>query len=371
MLSRLCCHCNSKRHWSWRTSISEKIIRIPSHVSYARKSGSPSLTSNDKPDDRERKIEKLLQTIHKRHQLKTNPLSVPQNGATFVSVPVNQPLNQPFNHMITPPTYFTVIPSTQEQLYPENMKTPSFSFFVPRNPKQEEYARLLNARHPDILVAIGPAGTSKTMGATLVGLEKLMKKEVSRLVLTRPAVSADEELGFLKGDLQDKMKPWLLPIYDTLRLYMTPDEIDTLMASQKIEICSLAHMRGRTFHDCFVIVDEAQNTTPSQMLMLLTRIGRNTKLVVTGDTHQHDRTPRYHNYANEKYENGVRRHTQPRTSGLVDFIQRFNQFSDFEGYEGYEDKMLTLDQMVRIFEFGPQHIERHPAIPLILDVYAF
>lgn len=176
MLSHACC----KRYGSWRNSISEKFVLFrfgtPSHVSYARKSGSLSLTSSDKPDDREnKKIEKLLQTIHKRHQLKTNPVSVPQNGVTYVSVPVNQsinqpinqPMNQPFNHMNTQPTYFTVIPSPQEQLYPENMKTPSFSFFVPRNPKQEEYARLLNARHPDILVAIGPAGTSKTMGATL------------------------------------------------------------------------------------------------------------------------------------------------------------------------------------------------------------
>ncbi len=218
----------------------------------------------------------------------------------------------------------------------------SESMFVPRNSKQEEYLALLLKHKPDIVFAIGPAGTSKTYGATLVGIEKLMKKEIDRLVITRPAVSADEELGYLKGDLEDKMKPWLLPIFDTLRLYMSNDEIDVLMKSQKIEICSLAHMRGRTFHNCYVIVDESQNTTPSQMLMLLTRIGDNSKFIFTGDIQQHDR--------------------KAKQSGLIDFMMRFSQFHN-------ELKHDDFSERIQMIVFDAQHVERHPVIPFILKLY--
>lgn len=245
------------------------------------------------------------------------------------------------------------------------------SFFQPRNTKQQEYYDLLKNNESEIVIAIGPAGTSKTMCATLVGIEKLMKKEISRLVLTRPAVSADEELGFLKGDLEDKMKPWLLPIYDTLNMYMTHEEIDDLMESSQIEICSLSHMRGRTFRDCFVIIDESQNTTPSQMLMLLTRIGENSKFVFTGDLQQHDRV-------------SVRGSNQI-ISGLQDFVDRMNKREcekALEAYHGNDDHSSTYftsssnknlnknkQDYVKLFTFDHSHIERHHAIPYVIDLY--
>ena len=222
--------------------------------------------------------------------------------------------------------------------------------FTPRNDKQEEYLHLLLEKDPAIVVAVGPAGTSKTMGATLVGLELLMKNQIDRLVLTRPAVSADEELGFLKGDLQDKMRPWLLPIYDTLCMYMNHEEIEMFMKSKSIEICSLSHMRGRTFHNCFVVVDESQNTTISQMLMLLTRIGDNSKFVFTGDLKQHDRYN--HNFSDDKREIKTN-----NVSGLADFVERYNKNSEIE------------KNGVKIIEFQQHHVERHPIIPYILNLY--
>ena len=201
-----------------------------------------------------------------------------------------------------------------------------YNFFIPRNQRQLEYKSLLLAKHPDILLVTGPAGTSKTMGATLVGLEKLLKKEIKRMVITRPAVSADEDLGFLPGSLEDKMKPWLLPIFDTLDLYMTRDEIQILLQQQNIEICSLSHMRGRTFRDSFVIIDECQNTTPSQMLMLLTRIGENSKFVLTGDLQQHDQARISH---------------PDSVSGLADFVRRYKSTREPRDFEGTRPDLIT------------------------------
>lgn len=226
--------------------------------------------------------------------------------------------------------------------YQKTIRDRKKSMFNPRNDAQRDYQTLLVDGLADIVLAIGPAGTSKTMCATIVGLEKLINKEVEKVVFTRPAVSADEELGFLKGDLEDKMKPWLLPIMDTLEMYMSKEDIEKLMKSSKIEICSLAHMRGRTFRNAFVVVDEAQNTTPSQMLMLLTRIGEGSQFVFTGDIKQHDR----------KKEN----------SGLQDFIFKFQEYVD---RYNLDENMLRI----KIFTFLDQHIERHHVIPFVLSVY--
>lgn len=139
-----------------------------------------------------------------------------------------------------------------------------------------------------IVFGIGPAGTGKTYLAMAKAVQALQRKEVSRIILTRPAVEAGERLGFLPGTLNDKIDPYLRPLFDALHEMLDPETIPKLMTSGTIEVAPLAYMRGRTLNDAFVILDEAQNTTPEQMKMFLTRLGFNSKMVVTGDSTQVD-----------------------------------------------------------------------------------
>jgi phosphate starvation-inducible protein PhoH and related proteins len=139
-----------------------------------------------------------------------------------------------------------------------------------------------------IVFGIGPAGTGKTYLAMAKAVQALQRKEVSRIILTRPAVEAGERLGFLPGTLNDKIDPYLRPLFDALHEMLEPDAVPKLMASGTVEVAPLAYMRGRTLNDSFIILDEAQNTTPEQMKMFLTRLGFNSKMVVTGDVTQID-----------------------------------------------------------------------------------
>ena len=157
---------------------------------------------------------------------------------------------------------------------------------VTRTSGQKHYVDSI-ANH-DIVFGIGPAGTGKTYLAVAMAVAALKREQVGRIVLTRPAVEAGEALGFLPGDLQEKITPYLRPLYDSLRDMMDPEEIERAMARQIIEVAPLAYMRGRTLSNAFVILDEAQNTTTEQMFMLLTRIGQGSKCVVTGDVTQID-----------------------------------------------------------------------------------
>ena len=160
---------------------------------------------------------------------------------------------------------------------------------VARSLGQRDYIEAI--QNHDIVFGIGPAGTGKTYLAVAVAVAALKKEQVSRIILTRPAVEAGEALGFLPGVLEEKIAPYLRPLYDALREMLEPDEIDRALARQTIEVAPLAYMRGRTLNDAFVILDEAQNTTTEQMFMLLTRIGPSSKCVVTGDVTQVDLPP--------------------------------------------------------------------------------
>lgn len=140
----------------------------------------------------------------------------------------------------------------------------------------------------DIVFAIGPAGTGKTYTAVAVAVKALKNKEIKRIILTRPAVEAGESLGFLPGDLKEKIDPYLRPLYDALDDMVPPDKLKTFIENRTVEIAPLAFMRGRTLDNCFVILDEAQNTTDSQLKMFLTRMGPNAKLIITGDLTQVD-----------------------------------------------------------------------------------
>jgi len=156
----------------------------------------------------------------------------------------------------------------------------------PKTPGQKEYVDAIEEN--TITFGIGPAGTGKTYLAMAKAVQALQRKEVTRIILTRPAVEAGERLGFLPGTLTDKIDPYLRPLYDALNEMMDPDIVPRLMATGTIEVAPLAYMRGRTLNDSFVVLDEAQNTTPEQMKMFLTRLGFGTRMVVTGDITQVD-----------------------------------------------------------------------------------
>ncbi len=152
--------------------------------------------------------------------------------------------------------------------------------------KQRQYIQAIQTH--DITFCAGPAGTGKTFLAAVLAVKALLNDECERLILTRPAVEAGEKLGFLPGDLQQKVNPFLRPLYDALYQFIEPEKIPDLMERGKIEVAPLAYMRGRTLSNAFVIVDEAQNTTPAQMKMVLTRLGFSSRMVVTGDITQTD-----------------------------------------------------------------------------------
>ena len=173
------------------------------------------------------------------------------------------------------------------QIYQERIEVPSKRrFIIPRTPGQKAYVDAMRAH--DIVFSIGPAGTGKTYLAMAMAVENLTKGEVSRIILTRPAVEAGERLGYLPGDLAEKINPYLRPLYDALYEMMEIDMIQRYLERGIIEVAPLAYMRGRTLNDSFIVLDEAQNTTSEQMKMFLTRLGFDSKAVVTGDVTQID-----------------------------------------------------------------------------------
>ena len=165
------------------------------------------------------------------------------------------------------------------------IKTPKKSI-IPRSEKQKGYVRAL--RQSDIIISAGPAGTGKTFLAVAVGLTMLLEKKIERIILSRPAVEAGERLGFLPGDMKEKVDPYLRPLYDSLYDLFDFEKIQRMIEIGDIEIAPLAFMRGRTLKNCFAILDEAQNATDTQIKMFLTRIGENSKIVVNGDPSQID-----------------------------------------------------------------------------------
>jgi phosphate starvation-inducible PhoH-like protein len=204
---------------------------------------------------------------------------------------------------------------------------------IPRNLAQEEYVQYLNNTSKRIVFAIGPAGTGKTYLAVQRAIKDLRDGRISRIIVTRPAVSVDEKHGFLPGDLNKKMEPWTRPIFDVFEEYYTPREIKSMLEENILEIAPLAYMRGRTFKDCTIIFDESQNTTPSQMKMALTRIGENCRMFVTGDLKQSD------------YKD---------INGLFDF------FSKIDGQKS---------SMIAVTRFNREHVERDEIVEEVLKFY--
>ncbi len=203
---------------------------------------------------------------------------------------------------------------------------------VPRTAMQAEYMRQLATR--DMIFALGPAGTGKTYVAVAQAVSQLMTGSVQRLILSRPAVEAGEKLGFLPGDMKEKVDPYLRPLYDALYDCMPPEQVERRLASGEIEIAPIAFMRGRTLADAFVILDEAQNTSREQMKMFLTRFGQNSRMVICGDPKQVD------------IPGG------PSMSGLNDAVARV------EGLEGIGVTRFTVADVVR-----------HPIVGRIVEAY--
>ena len=209
--------------------------------------------------------------------------------------------------------------------------TPRKAIVTPKTLGQREYIRAI--KNHDVTIGAGPAGTGKTYLAMAMAVNAFTRGDVSRIILTRPAVEAGEALGFLPGDLKEKLSPYLRPLHDALMDMMPPEDIQRHMERESIEIAPLAYMRGRTLNNAFVILDEAQNTTDEQMFMFLTRLGYNTRAVVTGDTTQIDLP------------------TQKR-SGLVEAMET-----------------LAKVKEVGLVQLGEKDVIRHPLVRRIIRAY--
>jgi len=207
-------------------------------------------------------------------------------------------------------------------------------FTTPKNQSQEYYHSQLKRKNKKIVVATGPAGTGKTLFATEWGVRNFLLGNYEKLIFTRPSVSVDEDLGYLPGTLEEKMAPWVRPIYDILYTFITPKEVTTLMEDKVIEIAPLGYMRGRTFKNCWIVADEMQNSTIAQMKMLMTRLGENSRMVITGDLEQYDRSQ--------------------EVNGLEDFLDKF---------KGKRSSSITS------VEFQKADIQREEVVKEVLDIY--
>jgi len=199
---------------------------------------------------------------------------------------------------------------------------------LPKTPGQIAYTQVLQSHKP-IIIATGPAGSGKTMFACQYAAERLKSRECKRIILTRPIVAADEDMGYLPGEMERKMEPWIRPMMDVFEMQLTRNQLEHCV---KVE--PLGFMRGRTFNDSFIIGDEMQNSTPNQMKMLLTRLGENSKMIVMGDLRQSDLTD--------------------RKNGLADLVHKLKG-NEFE----YVEHVMMHDE----------DILRHPAVAEILKIY--
>jgi len=214
------------------------------------------------------------------------------------------------------------------------VQTGKYDYAKPRNKSQSKLFHYLNKEDCKIVLASGPAGTGKTLFSVEQGIKGFLNGKYKKIIFTRPTVGVDENIGFLPGSLEEKMLPWMRPIYDIFHNFISQSELTHLIEEQKIEISPLGFMRGRTFKNCWIVADEMQNSTISQMKMLLTRIGENTRLVITGDCEQND--------------------LNVKKNGLKDFIEKMRG---------------RRSDSIGSIEFDNDDVEREPVVKEILEIY--
>lgn len=207
-------------------------------------------------------------------------------------------------------------------------------FSIPRNISQSKFMACLKKHSNRIVIASGPAGTGKTLFCVEMGIRYYLEEIYEKIIFTRPIVTVDEDMGYLPGTLEDKMNPYLRPLFDILYNFISPSEVKKLIEEKIIEIAPLGMMRGRTFKNCWIVADEMQNSSISQMKMLLTRIGENSRLIVTGDLEQNDR--------------------KGEVNGLEDFLNKL------KGRRS--DSISTV-------EFERKDIEREDVVKEVLEIY--
>lgn len=219
-----------------------------------------------------------------------------------------------------------------------NHKQRTIKSFQPKTENQRVFVDLMRDDSVDILIATGPAGTGKTMLACYAAVEALRLKKINKIVVTRPVVSVDEEIGYLPGGLESKMDPWTRPIFDTIRETYSAKEIERMTEEGIIEIVPLGFMRGRTFKNAWIIADEMQNSSPTQMFMLATRIGEGSKMIITGDLNQSD--------------------LNTKSNGLLEIYHKVRK----------AERIKPLD-CVRYVELEKEDVQRSKAAKAILDIY--
>jgi phosphate starvation-inducible PhoH-like protein len=222
------------------------------------------------------------------------------------------------------------------QLFAKKTITKNSYLYKPKTIHQESYLKYLNNDDTKIIISIGPAGTGKTLLACQKAIMQMKSEELDKIIITRPIVTIEEDIGFLPGNINKKMDPWTKPIFDIFLEYYSKTEIDMLLNNGKIEICPLVFMRGRTFKNSFIIADEMQNSSPNQMQMLVTRLGINSRMVITGDLNQTD----------IKKENG-----------LNDFIKKVEFYNNTE--------------LIKIIRFDSNDIERSEIVKKVIEIYSY
>jgi phosphate starvation-inducible PhoH-like protein len=228
-------------------------------------------------------------------------------------------------------------PVKRMNLFMKKTKNSIVPLYTPKSEHQVEYVNYLNKDDTKIIISTGPAGCGKTLFACQKAITLMKLDEINKIIITRPVVSVDEEIGFLPGNIVKKMDPWTKPIFDIFLEHYSKTELDLMLMNGKVEICPLAFMRGRTFKHAFIIADEMQNSSPNQMKMLATRLGDKCRMVITGDLQQTDISK----------ENGLHE--------FVSKIQKFNETSD----------------IIKIIKLDSGDIERSDVVRKVLEIYEY
>lgn len=222
------------------------------------------------------------------------------------------------------------------KIFMKKNKTIFSYLYKPKSVNQNKYTEYLNDEDNKIIVSTGPAGTGKTLFACQKAITQMKNQEIDKIVITRPIVTIEEDIGFLPGNIIKKMDPWTKPIFDIFLEYYSKSELDLLLFNGKIEICPLVFMRGRTFKNSFIIADEMQNSSPNQMKMLTTRLGINSRMVITGDLNQTDIL---------------------KENGLDDFMKKVKAYKN--------------SKLIKFVTFNNEDVERSDIVKEVINLYSY